>query len=198
MRSSEYMNKRVVTAVLHSLLAIATLVSFTWLAYVNAVPSGTVTYVQDFEHRTPFVSDLWPPERFDPIVRGSDGAVRPVVESPVSFFIHPPRKFTTSTIQITYKLKDTALFEVAIETGEEADEYKLYPWQSLESLPGDWWRGTIVVPMNDWWRDENGRYHAELHMFDLLENRNILWVKEIRVRLDGRPRGWRSWLGAFK
>lgn len=197
MHSSEYMNKRVVTVVLHLLLAVVTLASFIWLAYVNAVPSGVVEYVQDFEHRTPFVSDLWPPERFDPVIRGADGAVRPVVESPVSFFIHPPRKFSTTTIQITYKLKDTALFEVAIETGEEADEYKLYPWQSLESLPGDWWRGTIVVPMSDWWRDERGRYHAELHVSDLLENNNVLWLKEIRVKLEGRPRGWRAWWEAF-
>lgn len=191
------MNKKTITIIIHSILAIITLASFAWLAYANAVPSGAVTYVQDFDRRTPFVSDFWPPERFDSVVKTGEYAVRPVVESPVSFFIHPPRKFATSTIQITYKLKDTALFEVAIETGEEADEYKLYPWQSLESLPGDWWRGTIVVPMNDWWRDENDRYHAQLHVSDLLENRNILWVKEIRVRLDGRPRGWRSWLEAF-
>ena len=202
------MNIRPITIITHVVCAMALIASFAWLAYANAVPSGVVTYVQDFERRTPFVSDFWPPERFDTVTRGSltgrasagpgaDGAVRPVVESPVSFFIHPPRKFVTSTIQITYKLKDTALFEIAIETGPEPEDYKIYPWQSLESLPGDWWRGTIVVSMSDWWRDENGRHHAQLHVSDLLENHNILWVKEIRVKLEGGPRGWRDWREVF-
>ncbi|MEK7102656.1 MAG: hypothetical protein AAB579_04165 [Patescibacteria group bacterium] len=192
------MNSRLFTIITHSLFATAVIASFVWLAYANAVPSGAVTYVQDFEQGTPFVSDFWPPERFDPVVKIGEYAVRPVVESPVSFFIHPPRTFVTSTIQIVYKLKDTALFEIAVETGPEPEDYKIYQWQSLESLPGDWWRGTIVVPMNDWWRDENNRYHAQMHVSDLLENHNILWVKEMRVKLEGRPHGWREWWNAFQ
>ena len=192
------MNKRIAAIILHSVFAVITLASFVWLAYANAVPSGVVTYVQDFDNRTPFVSDFWPPERMDPVTRGSDSTIRPVVESPVSFFIHPPRQFVTSTIQIVYKLKDTALFEIAVETGEEPEDYQIYQWESLESLPGDWWRGTITVPMNDWWRDENNRYHVQLHVSDLLENHNILWVKEIQARLEGKPQGWSEWWKAFR
>lgn len=192
------MKERVIQLIAHSVFGLVVLASFTWLAYANAVPSGVVTYVQDFEHRTQFVSDFWPPERFDPVVKIGEYAVRPVVESPVSFFIHPPRKFVTSTIQIVYKLKDTAVFELAVETGEEPEDYRIYQWEALESLPGDWWRGTITVSMKDWWRDENSRYHAQLHVSDLLENHNILWVKEIRVRLEGKPRGLSEWRNVFR
>ena len=215
------MNSRLFKIIIHAVCATAVIASFVWLAYQNAVPSGTITYVQDFDHRTPFISDFWPPERIDPVVRGSltgqpaslreallagrasagpgaDGTIRPVVESPVSFFIHPSRRFTTGTIEMIFKLGDAATFELGIETGPEPEDIHVYQWQALESLPGDFWRGTLTVPMTSWWRDENGRHHAELLISDLLEKKNVLLVKEARVTLTGRPHGWREWWKTFK
>jgi len=189
---------RLLVIILHSMCAIIFFASFAWLAYENMVPSGAVTYVQNFKERTPFVSDFWPPERMDPIVKIGEYAVRPVVESPVSFFIYPPRVFQTSTIAITYKLKEPALFEVGIETGEKADEIKMNSWESLESLGGDYWRGTITVPMSTWWRDRNYRYHAELSVDELLDRENELLVREISVSLAGKPDGIRAWWNSFK
>ncbi|OGL88654.1 hypothetical protein A3H75_00650 [Candidatus Uhrbacteria bacterium RIFCSPLOWO2_02_FULL_51_9] len=191
------MSSKILKIIIHSACAFALIVSFVWLAYANSAPSGAVTYVQDFERRTPFISDFWPPERIDPVMRGADGAIRPVVESPVSFFIHPSRRFSTGTIEMIFKLKDAATFELGIETGPEPEDVRVYQWQALESLPGDFWRGTLMVPMSDWWRDENDRHHAQLLVSDLLEKKNVLFVKEVRVTLTGRPRGWREWLEAF-
>ncbi|MBI4098733.1 MAG: hypothetical protein HY437_01710 [Candidatus Magasanikbacteria bacterium] len=192
------MSAKIFKIIIHAACAFAVIAMFAWLAYANAVPSGAITYVQDFEHRTPFISDFWPPERIDPLTRGADGTIRPVVESPVSFFIHPSRRFTTGTIEMIFKFKDAATFELGIETGPEPEDVRVYQWQALESLPGDFWRGTLTVPMAGWWRDENGRHHAQLLVADLLEKKNVLFVKEVRVTLTGRPRGWREWVEAFK
>jgi len=169
------------TIFIHLIFGLAVLASFAWLFYKNSVPSGSIEYVQDFENRTPFISDFWPPERIEKISPSVDGAVRPIVESPVSFFVHPPREFATGTISIVYKLKESAVFELAAKRSE--DEFEVVSWDSLEALPGDWWRGKITVPMQKWYKDNDGRYRAQLIVPELWEKKNVLYIREVRVKL---------------
>jgi hypothetical protein len=172
--------------------------SFVWLLSANAVRSGSIEYIQDFEHRTPFVSDLWPPERINEAVHLIDGVVRPVVESPVSFFVHPPRKFETATISIDFKLNEWVGWNLALQRSEDQESFEAVLWDRLESIPGGFWRGVLTVPMEDWWHNKDHQYHAQLQVDNLLPSGNELLVREIRVELEGRPQGLREWINAFK
>lgn len=182
----------------HGAGAIIVAASFVWLALVNAAVSGQVEYVQDFVNGTPFLSDVWPPERVEPVYAGAEGAMRPVVESPVSFYVHPPRRFDRARITITYSMTTWVPWDLEVQSGTGGDEWRRVSWDRQESEHSGVWRASVEIPMERWYQNPDGRYHARVTVDDLLETGNSLMLREIKAELTGKPRGFRNWINAFR
>jgi len=81
--------------VLWSILALIAL----WLFYMVVVPSGKITYVQDFKSDNYFIQKLTPAERVEDAKNGS----QKIIGDPVYFSLRTPRRFDTAKIEIKYK-----------------------------------------------------------------------------------------------
>ncbi len=168
---------------IHVFLGLLVISSFVVLYLANAVRSGSITYEYDFEDRSPFLSDFWPPERFDSTIPTIGGVVRPVVETPVTFFVHPTREFRNARVQMVFKFAQEAPLMLFYKSGIRDDDYKPFEIEQVEAMENGFWKATAAVDMNDWFRSNAGRYTAKIDSPLLLEHRNTLWVKHISVSL---------------
>lgn len=169
---------------IHAVLALLFVSSFAALYFANAVRVGKVVYEYDFMERTPFVSDFWPPERFDPTIATIGGVVRPVVETPVTFFVHPTRSYGEAQLHLTFKFKKEAQLMVSYKSGPRADDFSPVELQQVEALENGFWKATVRLNMKQWHRSDQGRYTIKLDSPGLLAQSNTLWVKHITVELS--------------
>ena len=88
--------------------------------------------------------------------------------------------------------------ELALKRGDGEDEWEVVPWEKLESASAGWWIATVTTPMNNWWHGKDNRHHAQLRVENLLQQQNVLAVREMRVKLEGRLVGLSEWFGVFR
>lgn len=169
---------------IHGILAAVFVASFSVLYFVNSVTSGQITYKYDFIDRSPFLSDFWPPERFDSVIPTIGGVVRPVVETPVTFFVHPTRAFKSARVQIVFKFANEAQLALFYQSGEGSDDYTPFEIERVEAMENGFWKASAIVNMQDWHKNAQGRYSVKIDSPLLLEQGNTLWVKNLSVTLS--------------
>jgi len=72
-----------------------------WLSYMAVVPSGRITYAQDFKGDNFFIQKLTPAERVEDAKNGS----QKISGDPAYFSLRTPRRFDTAKVEIKYKNK---------------------------------------------------------------------------------------------
>ena len=88
-----FLNK--IRTTLWSILALTVL----WLFYMAIVPSGKITYIQDFNQDNYFIQKLTPAERIEDKRNGA----QKIIGDPVYFSLRTPRRFDSAKVTIKYK-----------------------------------------------------------------------------------------------
>jgi hypothetical protein len=168
------------TLFLHIVFFVVTLEIVAWLFWLNSVPSGDVTYTQDFVHRNAFVSDLWPPEA----LLSTDNGARPFVKDEVTFFVRPPRLFERAQMVFDFKTLPAGLRpHLFIQTSQQSNSWQELEWQySRETRDGlkIYYQATFSIPAN--WRTGDKRYNMKIRVPGLEKQKKPVYVEEISAR----------------
>lgn len=168
MKSNRFINK------IDILLLFITLSVLVWLFVLNFVPGGRVSYVQNFEKRNSFVSDLWPPEAIEPVEKinfnGSLTSARSFIKDNVTFFINPPREFDRAIVEINMILPENQKPKFYVQKNTE-----WIPISALDNL------NTYVINLNlkELFTDARGRYNIKISVPGLWSIKQKAYVTRI-------------------
>jgi len=168
-----------VVKLLHIFLGGITILVLGWLFWLNLVPGGDVTYVQDFKHRNPFISDLWPPEALQPVEKNG----RPFIKDEVTFFIRPPREFERAQLQMYMEHSDKLKPELLIQTEPGKEAWQAISWQSILPDSGGALRvyqATFVLDSQ--WRNPQKRYTMKVRVPGLQKTGTAAKMQKMSVR----------------
>ena len=107
-----------------------------WLIYLKIVPTGEITYVNDFHGLNYFIGKLTPLER----VVASPGLTL-IKGEPAYFSLRPPRKFNQAKVTVKFKNRsDLPLMEIGLLNDKVAANYDLKPLtnKTLDQLSLVW------------------------------------------------------------
>ena len=102
---------------------------FAWLLWLELVPTGTFVVSRAVDERSPFVDQLLPDQRVDPVARDEEGDLaQRLTGDPVFFFVHPHRQFDAVELEVWFKNTGVPIVELGglAQAGEE-EIYDLYP-----------------------------------------------------------------------
>lgn len=109
--------------ILWSLLVLVIL----WLLNMAVVPSGKITYVQDFSGDNFFMQKLTPAERVWPVQNGA----QKIIGDPAYFALRTPRRFDKAKVTIKFKNNsELPIMEMGLLTDKIVWNYKLQPLQN--------------------------------------------------------------------
>lgn len=107
-----------------------------WLFWMAVVPSGKITYVNNFEASHEFIQKLSPQDRIETL---SDGVK--ITGEPVYFALRTPRRFEKAKLIIRYKnMSDRPIIEIGPLVDEVLWQYDLRPIENkiLDQLSMAW------------------------------------------------------------
>jgi hypothetical protein len=119
--------------VLWSLLGLTVL----WLLYMGIVPSGKITYVQDFSGDNYFIKKLTPAERMDAGTKTNSN----IIGDPVYFSLRTPRRFNSANVEIKYKNNsELPIIETGVLMDKVVWRYAVMPIENkiIDGLAGKW------------------------------------------------------------
>jgi hypothetical protein len=160
---------------LHIFFALVTVVILIWLWFKNFVPGGSVEYVQNFQTRNPFVSDLWPPESLEKVEDGR----RPFITDDVTFFLYPPRYFPYAQLDLPITVAAGLEPQLFIAQNAVQDLWISVPWNASSTGV---FSANIALDKN--WRNAQKRYIMKLSVPGLKNAGEKAYVGAMMVRFS--------------
>ncbi|MBI2551604.1 hypothetical protein HYV73_04700 [Candidatus Uhrbacteria bacterium] len=121
----------------HLVLASVPAALLFFLLWQTLIPSGTFSVSSKIGTLSPFIDRLLPDQRVAMMEEDGDTFAR-VTGDPAFFFVHPPRRFDSVDVTVTYKNKDAPVLELGGLATAAPEVYDLNPLQQNLLNGLDW------------------------------------------------------------
>jgi len=187
------------------LISLAAII-FGWLCWQDLTPSGVLTAENDFQKKSPQMSDLRPAVRVDPPASDAEGNhFQNVFIDPVYFDVQIPRLFRDAKVTIEYKNPDNHPF---IQLGLKKNEgdwnyvFKLIERRgenifNYRQGEGGWRTAEVVFGLDDSVMDKR-TLHFMLSTPELDWDGHEIQIRKIAVLLERDPLTWENFWPRLK